>query len=63
MHAIVGWNLFRARVGVKYLDQTLMRINLMIWESAVLPWLSMLVAVGLYHAKVVCEAFIRCRSM
>ncbi|KZV77114.1 hypothetical protein PENSPDRAFT_176494 [Peniophora sp. CONT] len=52
MSVILGWNLFRARVGVKYLDQTLMRINLMIWESAVLPWLSMLVAVGLYHARV-----------
>ncbi|TFY74313.1 hypothetical protein EWM64_g9700 [Hericium alpestre] len=44
--------LWRSKTGLGYLDKALKHIISITWESAALPCVTMVIAVGLYHSKV-----------
>jgi len=46
--------LWRSRTGLKEVDKTVLRIMHITWESAILPTICIVIAVGLYHAAPVC---------
>ena len=45
--------LWRSRIGIGHSDKVLWRISTITWESALLPAVSTLAAIGLYHADAV----------
>lgn len=54
---LVAAFLWRSRTGLRSSDKVLWRIFALAWESTLLPAISMLLAIGLYHHKVsVCHS-------
>ena len=45
----VAYFLIRQRTGLDYLDHAVTRMLNVVWESALLPWLFILLSVILYH--------------
>ena len=51
---LVMISLWRCRTGLREVDKTILGIIHITWESAILPTICMVIAVGLYHAAPVC---------
>ncbi|KAF8913771.1 hypothetical protein CPB84DRAFT_5464 [Gymnopilus junonius] len=48
---LLSVSLWRSRTGLREVDKTIFKVIHITWESAILPSICMVIAVGLYHAK------------
>ncbi|PPQ65584.1 hypothetical protein CVT26_000533 [Gymnopilus dilepis] len=48
---LLSISLWRSKTGLREVDKTIIKVIHITWESAILPSICMVIAVGLYHAK------------